>query len=605
MRGITPAASKAVGTPRPIKREKLSAKAPIQNPTSISTEPVAISNPESILAAQIKKVNNMVALNQFNSLRDEIGLIAKVDSFSMDAGNFFRFGGENLFCSATVTLMMHSIRLYLLTLNIKQCPRSLRSRLCYYASMNLTEFRDLISRIGREDNAKFIAFNVGYVPLVAELPFQSAVSHINSTIASGFSRSCIKLRLPRKNPLDNEFAFGVLHNDFNESLEELSKTDADQSIIFIDIAQPDRSGSRTSTINFPISMRRDSLSVTYQTAGAIYWLPSASGDRSYHVHIVTRSRNRLDSIRYSGFEYNIDGTVLSGVSKSRNIDFPSIKKINNQSYFLKGVIMFLNLLSTAKTKIKLSFSIPEDEVLRVESASGEICYSNISSLLAYTATKKSYACWLDGSTINEVLTSFAAFLGDERNVALDSNALHEIIKSFPDSKEVDDTQYDRMKDMFGESYKNVFAIQDSFIHIPINQPERTHWNFALILTGTKTIIVHDPMYSESRVASIGECLFSFVKREAGDDVTLMTNWQIKTSIKHPQQSDTVNCGVFTLISSIRAMCLVKQNRIGELLKTWNFPATADDIMDYRKSFAKIVLNDDREVEFANFVNLFS
>jgi hypothetical protein len=218
VRGITPAASKAVGTPRPIKREKLSAKAPIQNPTSISTEPVAISNPESILAAQIKKVNNMVALNQFNSLRDEIGLIAKVDSFSMDAGNFFRFGGENLFCSATVTLMMHSIRLYLLTLNIKQCPRSLKSRLCYYASMNLTEFRDLISRIGREDNAKFIAFNVGYVPLVAELPFQSAVSHINSTIASGFSRSCIKLRLPRKNPLDNEFAFGVLHNDFNESL---------------------------------------------------------------------------------------------------------------------------------------------------------------------------------------------------------------------------------------------------------------------------------------------------------------------------------------------------------------------------------------------------
>jgi hypothetical protein len=285
--------------------------------------------------------------------------------------------------------------------------------------MNLTEFRDLISRIGRRD-AKLIAFNVGDVPLVAELPFQSAVDHINSTIASGFSRSCIRLRLPRKNSLDNAFALGVLHEDFNQRLEELSKTDADQSIIFIDIAQPDRSGSRTSTINFPISMRRDSLSVTYQTAGAVYWLPSASGDRYYHVHIVTRSRNRLDSIRYSGFEYNIDGTVLSGVSKSRNIDFPSIKKINNQSYFLKGVIMFLNLLSTAKTKSKLSFSIPEDEVLRVESASGEICYSNITSLLAYTATKKSVACWLDGSTINEVLTSFAAFLGDERNVALDS-----------------------------------------------------------------------------------------------------------------------------------------------------------------------------------------
>jgi Ulp1 family protease len=159
--------------------------------------------------------------------------------------------------------------------------------------------------------------------------------------------------------------------------------------------------------------------------------------------------------------------------------------------------------------------------------------------------------------------------------------------------------------MFGENYKNVFAIQDSYIHIPINQPERSHWNFALILTGRKTIIVHDPMYTESRVASIGECLFSFVKREAGDDLTLMTDWEIKTSIKHPQQSDQCNCGVFTLVSSIRAMCLVKQNRIGELFKTWNFPAAADDIMDYRKSFAKIVLNDDRESEFAKFVKMFS
>jgi hypothetical protein len=106
------------------------------------------------------------------------------------------------------------------------------------------------------------------------------------------------------------------------------------------------------------------------------------------------------------------------------------------------------------------------------------------------------------------------------------------------------------------------------------------------------------------VKLIGSALFEFCKLEAGNDSKLIEDWRIKSSIKHPQQSDDVNCGVFTLISSIRAMCLVKQNRFDELLQDWNFPHADLLLMDYRKRFAKILLDDDKEFEMKRFVDMF-
>ena len=150
----------------------------------------------------------------------------------------------------------------------------------------------------------------------------------------------------------------------------------------------------------------------------------------------------------------------------------------------------------------------------------------------------------------------------------------------------------------------MFASKDTAFHIPINHPERAHWNFGLILAEQKLIIVHDPMFIEHRVKLIGSALFDFCKREAGKDTELMKDWRIKKSIQHPQQTDDVNCGVFTLISSIRAMCLIKQNRIDELLKDWNFPHSDLHIMEYRKRFAKILLDDNKEFEMKQFVDMF-
>ena len=262
----------------------------------------------------------------------------------------------------------------------------------------------------------------------------------------------------------------------------------------------------------------------YQTAGAIYWCPSTFGDL-YHVSIATRSRKQLDSILYSCYEYDINGSVLSDVRKSSNVQFPAMKKINHKSYFLKGVIMFLNVLSS--TLENSSYELPKHEVLRIDTTSGwEISFSNINSLLAYTSySKAGLSSWLDNSTIYEVMSSFAVFLGDERNLVVNTDASHGLIQQILHSDNLSDIEvaYERFKDLLKHNYKNMFSSEDLCFHIAVNEPQLTHWNFVLVLVKQKTIIVHDPMFSEERVNSLGKTIFKICFLESGNNTQRMSN----------------------------------------------------------------------------------
>ena len=273
--------------------------------------------------------------------------------------------------------------------------------------------------------------------------------------------------------------------------------------------------------------------------------------------------------------------------------------------------MFLNVLSSWPSRWKFaSYNLPKEEVLRVDTTSGvEMSFSNINSLLAYTPKSKSgLSSWLDNSTIYEVLSSFAAFLGDKRNIVMNSDASHGLIQLIinqGNDESVIEDGYERFKDIFKRQYKNMFSSKDSCIHIPVNEPQLLHWNFALVLVEKKSIIVHDPLFKEERVKAIGSAIFRICCLESGEDTSRMKDWNIKTTIQHPQQKDAVNCGVFTMISSIRAMCLIKMNRIHDLYQSWSFPSQPKDLVEYRRRFAKILLDDDKEVELAKFVKMFS
>ncbi len=112
-----------------------------------------------------------------------------------------------------------------------------------------------------------------------------------------------------------------------------------------------------------------------------------------------------------------------------------------------------------------------------------------------------------------------------------------------------------------------------------------------------------------RVKDLGETIFKICCLEnTHNDAAKeqMAYWFIKTKISQPQQPDIVSCGVFTIISSMRAMVLIKQNRTDELRQSWKlFASKSNIIVRYRKSFAKILLDDDKDVELNNFVDMFS
>ena len=276
--------------------------------------------------------------------------------------------------------------------------------------------------------------------------------------------------------------------------------------------------------------------------------------------------------------------------------------------------MFLNVLSSLPYQCTTAANeLPKFEVLRTVSettSGGEICFSNINSLLDYTVYgKPSQSCWLDNSTIYEVLSSFAAFLGDKRNYVMNTDASHGLIHHILHPKDgVGDVEGAYERTINKRTYQNIFSANDMCVHIAVNEPQQTHCVFVLVLVKEKIIIVHDPMFHEDRVKEIGDAIFKICcleNEQNGGTKEHMAGWDIKKSIQHPQQPDSVNCGVFSIISSMRAMVLFKKKRTKELRQTWSFPSQRKELVRYRKSFAKILLDDDKDVELNKFVNLFS
>jgi hypothetical protein len=233
-----------------------------------------------------------------------------------------------------------------------------------------------------------VRFNLVDVQLSTENMLHDAMCHINTTVAPGIPRTYMQLKTASA-PLS------ILHKSFNANLQ--SSDNQDSSIIFIDNKHPDMRGNKSVNIDFPLVMKRNlpaNEEAIYQTAGAIYWCPS-SPCNLYHLTIVTRSRKQLDSILYYCYEYDINPAtsevhtpVMSKEKKSSIDPFPAMKKRNHKFYFLKGVIMFSNVLSSLPYKCKsAAYELPKYEVLRTVSdttSKNEICVSNINSLLAYT-----------------------------------------------------------------------------------------------------------------------------------------------------------------------------------------------------------------------------
>jgi hypothetical protein len=86
-----------------------------------------------------------IALSEFNEKAIELNFLELLDMFPMEEGSFVRFGGHNPFCSASITVFEHSIRLYLMTLHSQQQARNLNRKSTggHYAILIMEHFDHL------------------------------------------------------------------------------------------------------------------------------------------------------------------------------------------------------------------------------------------------------------------------------------------------------------------------------------------------------------------------------------------------------------------------------------------------------------------------------
>ena len=89
---------------------------------------------------------------------------------SFPEGSFIRFAGHNPFCSASITVFEHSIRLYLMTLYSKQYTRNLNRKSTgkHNAIKIMEQFNHLIKYLGNDNYEEFVRFNIVDVQLSTE-----------------------------------------------------------------------------------------------------------------------------------------------------------------------------------------------------------------------------------------------------------------------------------------------------------------------------------------------------------------------------------------------------------------------------------------------------
>ena len=410
-------------------------------------------------------------------------------------------------------------------------------------------------------------------------------------------------------------SYGDLLQSMNSKLEALasSKKNVDFSLLFVGIAQPDARFNKSRTIDFPVLLKLTcpgtNTLLTYQASGAIY-VSLSEESTIYLVSILTRHVRKNDA-RYFIFERSLNSKGTWGVIDHFEVPepaFPSSKNVlalGNRLFFLRGVVLFHNEATCVSGDLLVSKRVCADEMLNRGPFGGEVNPKQLIKLRSYTRScQNGIKSWLDDRIINNVLGYFARFIGEEKNLVVSSLALANYLISNIEGEEAA-TQYSKYltsKELW--EYKNIFDFANGCgaVHIPVNW-YNNHWLYVLILVHEKKIVVHDPQFNQERVQSLGAAIFEYVKLEADGKVE-SEKWEVKLSISQPQQKDDVNCGVFTILSAMRAMRFVKDGRKDNLLMSWTLKSSPESLVEYRSRFCRILLEDDLDRELQFFSDLF-
>jgi len=150
-------------------------------------------------------------------------------------------------------------------------------------------------------------------------------------------------------------------------------------------------------------------------------------------------------------------------------------------------------------------------------------------------------------------------------------------------------------------YKNIFSLSRSWFFSIINYPDNEHWMFIGMHAETACFFIYDPMHDKGQIASVRSAVLVYIDLEArshadkiGVDISSLRQSSTWTEKKYdgPQQFDTVNCGVLTLIAFFRAISFVA-NGLGapeQVTMRWTAAVIPKAFKRYRRQIFNLLIN---------------
>jgi len=306
---------------------------------------------------------------------------------------------------------------------------------------------------------------------------------------------------------------------------------------------------------FPASLLKDTVSVCFSSS----ILPSSITEKIANEHAFPATfSSGVDSFAAIGsFWYRTES------SATYNIEKPSIECLPATSYVVEGVHIGNDILMNRLVKAKGWLTSNLIEIFCIKS----LKYFNNS---------------------NNILSSYLfekLFLEDSYN-------------------------YETVKKYNSECYKNGQSLFDekNILHIPINYPTNSHWQYCYVLMGKKCIVLADSLNNEGGNGDkITKIILRYLKDEFEANNPKMTvfdnqKWSCFYEHSTPHQVDGYNCGVFLILNMLRVLQYVHcgkkfiksqspNSRTRLLGSEWKRTFSEEEKIELRLTMFEIIRND--------------
>jgi hypothetical protein len=382
---------------------------------------------------------------------------------------------------------------------------------------------------------------------------------------------------------------------------EEDEKDSDKSLVFVNVQS--RAGNQLNSVPYTVILNSKRTNECLQLTAALYI--SYSG--TLKVVLVTRSiyPSFLGS-NYFMFDFDIPNSPTAAEKGFPLIASDVLQQPTSSSIFtslpggyqLSGLV-FMKSLSQLQTAIENAYVLSPELYRRNKFT----LYGRDEKIILASATR-----WLSGQILNSVFGIVSELMNEQadkggiQHTALSTMFLHEVLR---DPNPVTLQGYAPDFDFHDATLNKV-------IHIPVNYPKDSHWLYIFLqVNKTRTIFLMDSCHSiglankelfANKLNEYFEADFKIRQASKVGRKKHFLKWDMKV-INSPQQDDSNNCGIFTIMNMVRICETLKHG--GYVTSTATDKKVASTVLvKLRYILSEILFQNQPVINLLNFVNKF-